>query len=170
MTRGDFILKWFFYVLALTPVLVLGLFLLPWFPIFGTIPVLLPVAAITVAVLEGPLAGAGYGLFVGVLADALIPGQAGGMTLALPLLGVAAGMAARYGVRQNLPGCLICSAGALVIIDLFRVLSFWVRGVAPLLRLLAVAVPEILWSLAFTPLVYLIYRWVFRRVPKATVL
>lgn len=170
MTRGDLILKWAFYALALTPVLVLGLFLLPWFPIFGTIPVLLPVAAITVAVLEGPVAGAGYGLFVGILSDAFIPGQTGAMTLALPVLGIAAGITVRYVLRQNLLGCLACSAGALVIIDLFRVLGFWIRNVAPLGKLLWVALPEIFWSLMFTPLIYLIYRWIFLRVPKATVL
>lgn len=170
MTRGDFILKWAIYALALTPILVLGLFLLPWFPIFGTVPVLLPAAAITVAVLEGPVAGAGYGLFVGVLSDAFIPGQTGTMTLALPILGIAAGIVVRYVLRQNLLGCLVCSAGALVVIDLFRVLSFRLRGVAPLGQLLWVALPEIFWSLLFTPLVYLVYRWVFRRVPQATVL
>ena len=170
MTRGDFILKWVLYALALTPVLVLGLYLLPWFPIFGTVPILLPVAAVTVAVLEGPLAGAGFGLFVGVLSDAFAPGLPGAMILALPLLGIGAGIAAKYGLRQNLLGCLICSAGALVVIDLFRVLSFLMRGMAALPVLLAVAGQEILWSLVFTPLVYLIFRWVFRRVPKASIL
>ena len=57
-----------------------------------------------------------------------------------------------------------------MIIDLFRVLGFCIRNVAPLGKLLWVALPEIVWSLMFTPLIYLIYRWIFLRVPKATVL
>lgn len=170
MTRRDHMIKWLAYVLALLPILVLDLFLLPWFPIFGTIPTLLPVAAVTVAVLEGPAAGAGFGLLVGVLSDALIPGTAGAMTLGLSLLGLAAGAAARYGVRQNFLGCLICSAGALTVIDLVRVIVSLLGGAAALPALLAVALPEIFWSLVFAPLIYAIFLWVFHRVPRASIL
>ena len=170
MTRSDHIIKWLMYTLALLPILVLGLYLLPWFPIFGTIPSLLPVAAITVAVLEGPAAGAGFGLFVGILSDALIPGFPGAMTLGLSLLGAMAGTAARYGLRQNLLGCLICSAGTLTVINLIRSAAFFLRGKAAPLDLLAVALPEILWSLVVTPLIYAIFRWVARRVPRASIL
>lgn len=170
MTRGDYIVKWLAYTLALLPILVLDLFLLPWFPIFGTIPTLLPVAAVTVAVLEGPAAGAGFGLFVGILSDAFIPGMPGAMTFGLALLGTAAGAAARYGVRQNLIGCLLCSAGALAIIDLIRVVFALLRGRASLPALLAVALPEIFWSLVFVPLIYAIFLWVFHRAPRASIL
>lgn len=170
MTRRDYMIKWLAYTLALLPVLVLGLFLLPWFPIFGTVPSLLPVAAVTVAVLEGPAAGAGFGLFVGVLYDAFIPGLPGTMTLGLSLLGMGAGAAARYGVRQNLLGCLLCSAGALVVIDLVRGAFLLLRGKASLPALLAVALPEILWSLVFVPLIYGIFLWVCHRVPRASIL
>lgn len=169
MTRRDFIIKWLAYVLALLPILALGLYLLPWFPIFGTVPTLLPVAAVTVAVLEGPAAGAGFGLLVGLLSDAFIPGLPGFMTLALPLLGMGAGATGRYGIRQNLFGCLLCSAGALAVIGLLRVAGGLLRGRAALPVLLRIALPEIFWSLLFAPLIYAIFLWVFHRVPKATV-
>lgn len=168
MTQRDFIIKWLLYALALLPVLALNLYILPWFPIFGIIPALLPVAAITVAVLEGPVAGAGFGLFVGILSDALIPGLPGAMTIGLSLLGMGAGATARYGLRQNLLGCLICSAGALVVIDLIRILASLLRAKASLLQLLAVVVPEIFWSLVFLPLIYGIFLWVYHRVPQAS--
>lgn len=170
MTRSDHIIKWVMYTLALLPILVLGLYLLPWFPIFGTIPTLLPVAAVTVAVLEGPSAGAGFGLFVGILSDALIPGLPGSMTLGLSLLGMGAGATARYGVRQDLIGCLLCSAGALAVIDLVRAAAFLLQRRAAPLELLQVALPELLWSLAFTLPIYGIFRWVHRRVPKPSLL
>ena len=170
MTRRDFLIKWLVYALALIPVLILTLFLFPRIPIRGIIPALLPVAAITVAVLEGPAGGAGFGLFVGILTDALIPGIPGTMTFALSLLGVCCGAAARYGVRQNLTGCLICTGSSLFFINLVRVIYLFLRGTAPLDTLLLTAAGEIFWSLVFLPVVYGIFLWVFHRVPKATVL
>ena len=62
MTRQDFILKWLFYALALLPVWWMDTFVLGRFPVLGVAPMLLPVAAVAVAVLEGALAGAGFGL------------------------------------------------------------------------------------------------------------
>lgn len=170
MTRRDFLIKWLVYVLALLPILILALYVLPRIPVFGTIPALLPIAAITVAVLEGPVGGAGFGLFVGILSDALIPGIPGTMTFALCFLGACAGAAARYGVRQNLVGCLICSTGAMFLINLIRVVYLLIRGTAPLGILLTTALAEIFWSLVFLPLIYGVFLWVFHRVPKATVL
>lgn len=170
MTRRDFLLKWLLYALGLLPILALELYILPQFPIFGIIPTLLPVAAITVAVLEGPVAGAGFGLFVGILSDALVPGLPGTMTFGLAFLGMCAGATARYGVRQNMLGCLVCSAGALLIIDLIRILSHLLRGKASLLALLAVALPEIFWSLVFLPLIYGVFLWIYHRVPKPSLL
>lgn len=170
MTRRDFFIKWLVYALALLPILIITLFLFPRIPMFGTVPALLPVAAITVAVLEGPVGGAGFGLFVGILADALIPGIPGAMTFALSLLGACSGAAARYGVHQNLIGCLICSGGSLFLINLVRVAYLFLRNTAPFGPLLLTAVGEIFWSLVFLPLVYGIFLWVFHRVPKATVL
>ena len=170
MTRRDFLIKWLVYTLALLPILILTLYVFPWIPIFGTIPALLPVAAITVAVLEGPVGGAGFGLFVGILSDALIPGIPGTMTFALCFLGACAGAAARYGVRQNMVGCLICSTGAMFMINLIRVIYLLLRDAAPLGILLSTSLAEVFWSLVFLPLIYGIFLWVFRRVPKTTVL
>lgn len=170
MTRRDLILKWLLYALGLLPIFALDLYVLPQFPIFGIIPTLLPVAAITVATLEGPVAGAGFGLFVGILSDALIPGTPGSMTVGLAFLGLCAGAAARYGVRQNMLGCLICSSGALALIALIRIFSHLLQGKAGLWPLLAVAVPEIFLSLIFLPLIYGIFYWIYQRVPKPSLI
>ncbi len=169
MTRRDFLLKWLLYALALLPVLVVGLYILPRYPLWGTIPALLPVAAIVVAVLEGHIGGAGFGLFVGMLYDAFIPGPPGAMTLGLSLLCLGAGALARYGVRQDLAGCLLCSAGALTILNLLRVVAILVQGRSGLLALLKIAGCEVFWSLLFTPLIYVLFRAVYRRVPQASV-
>lgn len=170
MTRRDFILKWLLYALALLPIVLLEIYVFPRLPIFGIIPTLLPVAAVTTAMLEGPVAGAGFGLFVGILSDAMTPGTPGFSIICLALLGYAAGAAARYGIRQNMLGCLICSAGALAVLGLLRIVYSLFRGVASFWRLLLVALPEIVLSLVFLPLIYGIFLWVFRRVPHASVL
>lgn len=167
MTRQDVIIKWLFYALALLPVWWLELFVLNRFPVLGVSPMLLPVAAVTVAVLEGAVPGAAFGLAVGVLCDAVYFGSWGGMTLGLCLIGWGAGAAAQYVLSRNFGGCLLCAAAALLSIDAVRVAAGLFTGLAPLPALLGVALPEILWSLCFTCLLYPWFSWVRRRVLKA---
>lgn len=167
MTRKDFLTKWLVYAVAFLPVWFLESYVLSRIKLFGVSPMLLPLAAVAVAVLEGGAAGGAFGLFVGAVCDAMYH-TGGAMTLGLTLLGAAAGITAQYRVRQNLVGCLICSAGALFLLDFCRVGWRLLAGVAPLGPLLRVAVPEILLSLCFVPLVYVIFRWVNRRTQFAT--
>ena len=169
MTTGNFYIKWGAYALAVLPVCFLDAVLLGWIPFAGASPIVLPLCAIMVAVMEGGLAGAGFGLLVGVLCDAVLYGGNGWWTLSLPILGAIAGIASRYGLRQNLVGCLLCSIFAIVVIDVLRIVHHLFYQVAPLSDLLAVAVPELLWSLLFVFPLYYLFRWVFHRVPKRTV-
>ena len=170
MTRQDFLIKWGVYALALLPVWFCEAFLLNRFPLFGVAPMLLPLAAIAVAVLEGTVAGAGFGLGVGILCDAVYFNPDGAMTVGLCLLGVGAGALSQYVVRQNLVGCLLCSLLALVCIDGVRILANLLTGAAALPVLLSLAGREIAWSMVFVLPVYALFLWVFRRVPKRTVL
>ena len=55
-------------------------------------------------------------------------------------------------------------------INLIRVIYLLLRDAAPLGILLSTSLAEIFWSLVFLPLIYGIFLWVFRRVPKTTVL
>lgn len=169
MTRADFLIKWGVYSLALLVVCLLELYVLSAFPIGGIIPMLLPQAAIALAVLEGPVGGAGFGLGVGLLFDA-VHGGLGGMTLGLAVLGMTVGVVARYVLQQNLISCLICAAGSLFFIAGTRVLLFAARGIGTLPTLLRVAGLELFWSLLLTIPVYFIFLWVYRRAPKRTVL
>lgn len=170
MTTKDFAIKWLVYALALLPVWFLQSFVLSRFPLFGVKPMLLPLAAVAVATLEGAAGGAGFGLAVGLLFDAAVPGFPGVWILVLTGIGLGAGLLARYVLRQDLVGCFLCSVMALAIIDLLRILVRLLTGAAPLEAMLSLAGRESIWSLCFVPPVYLIFRWVFNRVPKATVL
>ncbi|MEG2420888.1 MAG: rod shape-determining protein MreD, partial [Oscillospiraceae bacterium] len=107
----------------------------------------------------------GYGLFVGLIADAVYPGVAGGMTFGLTLAGAVSGGLAQYVLRQNYLSCLLCALATLLCMGTLRVASYLTRGAA-LGALLGVAVPEILWSLAFTLPVYGVYRLISDRVGR----
>lgn len=170
MTRQDFFIKWGVYALALLPVWFLELYVLNRFPVFGVTPMLLPLAAIAVAVLEGAVAGGGFGLAVGILCDAAYFNTDGAMTIGICVLGILAGVVAQYALRQDLVGCLLCSFVGLVLIDLVRMAARLLAWQTPVSAMLAVAVPEVLWSMVFVTPVYLLFRWVYRRVPKKTVL
>ena len=139
MTRQDFLIKWGVYALALVPVWFLELFVLNRFPLFGVAPMLLPLAAVCVAVLEGTTAGAGFGLFVGILCDAAYFNTDGAMTVGLCLIGVGAGALAQYVLRQNLVGCLLCSFAALALIDGVRIAARLLAGRGELAAMLGLA-------------------------------
>ena len=76
----------------------------------------------------------------------------------------ATGAAAQLALSQTLPGCLLCSAGVLGMIDAARILRALFVQMETLDVLLQVAASEILVSLCFTPVIYLLFRMVFRRV------
>lgn len=170
MTTKDFCVKWLAYALALLPVWFAETYVFSAVPLFGVKPMLLPLAAVAVATLEGATGGAGFGLAVGALMDAMLPGLPGGKILFMTLAALGAGLLSRYVLRQNLVGCFLCSVMALALLDLGRVALRLLTGAAPATVLLALAGKEILWSLCFAPLVYGLFLWVFNRVPKATVI
>ena len=77
---------------------------------------------------------------------------------------MATGGLSQYALSQSLPGCLLCSAGVLALLDGLRVARGLITNAAELPALLQVALPECLLSLAWTPLVYLLFRSIYRRV------
>ena len=91
MTRRDQIHKWFFYALGLFPIWVLDAYILNRLPVFGVIPMLLPLAVVSVAVLEGAYAGTGFGLAVGLLWELSYPGGFGALVFGMALAGMAVG-------------------------------------------------------------------------------
>ena len=164
MTRRDLIQKWAVYGLGLVPIWLLDACILPRYPLWGVVPMLLPLAAAAVAVLEGASAGTGFGLVVGLLWELAYPGGFGGLVLYMALAGMAMGAVSQYALSQSFLGCLICAAGALGLLELLRMARMLFINAAGLSELLQVAVPEFLWSLAWTPLVWLLFRAVYNRV------
>ena len=163
MTRQDQMYKWSIYALGLLPIWILDAYLLGRYPIMGVKPMLLMLAVVTVAVLEGALAGAGFGLAVGLLWALGYPSSPG-IIILLVLTGMAVGIIAQYALTQGFLGCLLCSAAALTVYACFHILWGLFSQLAPFSALMEVALKESLLTLPWTPLVYLIFRTIFRRV------
>lgn len=164
MTRRNLIHKWLVYALGLLLVWLLDAYILPRYPLWGITPMLLPSAVVAVSVLEGAYAGTGFGLGVGLLWELAYPGGFGGLVVAMALVGTVTGGAAQYILSQSLPGCLLCTVAVLAVLDGLRIAQGLITETATLPVLLQIAVPECLLSLAWTPVVYLLFRTIYRRV------
>lgn len=157
MRQSD-VLKWLKYALGTLAVWMAETLFLNRLPVFGVIPVLLPLAAVAVGLWEGELSGAVYGLCLGVFADAVYPGLPGGMTLGLCLVGWLTGAMSRFRVRQNLPGYLICAVGSMTALEGLRVLSAALSRLGGLPDLFSRAGRELACSLLYAVPVYLIFK------------
>lgn len=162
MTRQDFVKKWIFYGLALAIAAGLQGLVFARFRLMGTMPVLLPLALAALATLEGAAAGAGFGVAVGVV-SMYADGSGAWIILAASLGGLAVGLMAQYVLRQDFIGYIICSLGIYALRLAWCVLPRWLEQIAPLEVLLRVGVPELLWSLALSPVIYLLFRFMYRR-------
>ena len=167
MTTRDQIHKWLIYALGLFLVWVLDAQVLNRLPVLGTIPMLLPLAVVSVAVLEGAYAGAGFGMAVGLLWELAYPGGFGGLVFGMALAGMVTGAVSQYALSQSFLSCLLCSAGVLGVLDSLRILRILFLQVETLDVLLQIAVPEVALSLCWTPVVYWIFRRIYRRVGGA---
>lgn len=164
MTRNDWIQKWLTYGLGLLPIWLLDAYILPRYPVFGVLPMLLPLTVASVAVLEGSYAGAGFGLAVGLLWEATYPAGNGGFVFGMALGGMLSGSLSQYALSRSFLGCLFCSSGLLAALSGLRVCFALLNDDASLRALLAVALPELIFSLVWLPLVWLIFNVVYRRV------
>jgi hypothetical protein len=156
--------KWFLYAAALLPVCILDGAVFGRIDFLGIRPFLFPLAVSVVAIFEGITAGAGYGLYAGLLASLLGHGPKGSFIFLFSLLGLLVGYAFRYGIQQSFVACLIGSMGALAAFSFVRMIFHAIKDGASFFALCRISGPEFFWSLAFFPFVYGIYRLVFRRV------
>lgn len=165
MTRALNIQKWSVYVLCgLLPIWLLDAYILSRYPVGGLIPQLLPLTVVCVAVFEGGYAGAGFGLGTGLLWTLVYPGTQSIRILLLCLLGMLVGILAQYALQQSFPGYLLCCA------IVCGALNAWMVGVnllfhsAPFPVLLGVGIGETLLTLFWSPLVFVLFHRIFKKV------
>ncbi|MCL2747872.1 MAG: rod shape-determining protein MreD [Oscillospiraceae bacterium] len=158
------IFKWLSYVLFLTALAVIQTSLLPNLKLFGASPNLLPIAATMVAVLEGGVPGALFGLLAGLYCDAIIPKVDVLHTVYLFVSGLVIGQLVAALFKKNLVTAALCAIASLAVLDFFLMLLFFIvprrAGISSLLQ---VALPEILFSAILSPLVYGPIRWANKR-------
>ena len=138
--------------------------LLGRYPVMGSKPLLLILAVTAVSVLEGAVAGSRFGLAVGLVWVLGYADVSSGMILFLVCVGAVVGSAAQYALTEGFLGCLMCSAGALGVLECLHIFIGLFTRTAPLPVLLRVAGGELLWTLAWTPVVYPVFRLIFRKV------
>ena len=157
--------KWVFYGLAYTVLAVLQTTVVPNIVLLGVHPNLLPMAAAMVAVLEGGVPGAMFGLFAGIICDALYPTFEIIHMLFLFVSGYFIGRLVAALFRRNFVVCALSALISLTVLDfLLALLFFLIPGRAGSSVLYEVVLPEIALSALATPPVYGLLRLVHRKL------
>ena len=152
LTRRDLIWKWTAYGLVLVLVTLINYCVLNLLPL-GAVPVLIPVTAVAVGVLEGARSGAGFGLAAGLVMAAATHGSVAWIFL-LCLAGWVCGLLAMYVLRRDLVGYLLACLAVGLLYELGQVLPRLLSGGAGPAVLLRVAGLEYLWTMVFSLPVY----------------
>ncbi len=164
MTRQHHVQKWTVYSLALLLVLLVDCALLSQLSINGVCPILLPLAVVAVAVMEGSIPAALVGTIVGLIWVSGYGGGLGARIFFLTLAGLITGHVAQYLFRHSFWGYLLCSAGTLLALEIWQVgVRLFIRY-APFTQLVTIALTEFCYTICFAPLVYLLFQAVYRRV------
>ncbi|MDD4715996.1 MAG: rod shape-determining protein MreD [Oscillospiraceae bacterium] len=163
MPIRNWMIKWSVYSLALLLVYFLQTLVTDRILIFGVRPDLIPVAIAAVAVLEGGVGGAGFGLGAGLFSLAVFHSAGILALLIYPLAGALVGLLAEYVLQNTFLSCALCVLIFFTVLELWRILPPLIGGAA-FLPLLGIALPEFLYSLLFTLPVYALFRSVYKRV------
>lgn len=152
MTRRDAIFKWLSYSVVLFLVMLFNYYVFPFLPLMA-VPALPLEMAVAVGILEGPAAGAGFGIAAGLLLTAATHGSLFWIFLT-PLAGWVCGLVAMYILRRDFVGFFPCCLATAAIHEVLEVLPRLFRDVADLPVLLRVAGFELLWTVVFALPVY----------------
>lgn len=164
MTRENFMKKWLFYALGLLPIWMLDCYFLSRYPVYGTTPILLPLAVAAVATMEGQLPGGVFGMWVGFLWATTYPTDYALMIFLLTLFGYLAGTGVQYVLKKGFFGFFICSLSILLGVELCLALGHLLKGRANEVEVVTLAGKQIALTLLYSPLVYGIFRRIFALV------
>jgi len=148
--------------IAMYWLLIFGIYILqgivmPNLKIFGTMPLIFPVAVMCVALLEGSVSGGVFGLFSGIACDFSFNQPAVQFTLLLTVLGLCAGYMFDTVLSTATPAFVICTALSVMLCAIVQAFPLIVDGSADVLSALLVGIAQTLYSSLFTlPLYYLI--------------
>ncbi len=162
--RSEFYIKWLLYGAATFLMLLLQGFLLQYLRIFGVMPFLYPALAAVLSMYEGAFGGTVYSLVLGVLCDLTLPGPIPCFyTLVFPVAGLCAGLLSKSWLPAGLPCALAVSVVAFALTGGFHALLLAVSGKAAWAAAASTALRETGATLLFVPVVFLLFRKVYRK-------
>ena len=160
---NDTLKKWLLYILGgLIPVWIVDTVLLPRMG-FPLSPVLLPVCVVALSVLEGAFSGAQFGLAAGTLWALAYAGGSPGRIPLLTMMGMLSGVVSQYALRRSLSGCMLCTAGAVLLLEIRNLLGGLINDLAPAGAMLRTGMGEWFVTLLFTPAVYFLFHFLYRK-------
>ena len=160
---NDTLKKWLLYTLGgLLPVWLLDAVLLPRLDL-PLAPVLLPVCVVALSVLEGAFPGAQFGLGAGVVWALAYAGGVPGRIPLLTLIGMVCGVVSQYALRRSMWGCVLCTAGTVLLLEVLNVLGGLITDLAPMGALLLMGLGELLATMLCTPIVYFLFYHLYRK-------
>lgn len=162
------LIKWISYAVAFLLIFFFESCVFNRFPAFGAVPMLAPLVVTAVALFEGSLNGAFFGLAVGFFCSAVYYRSGLMMIPVFTIIGVGAGATRKQKIGRSLLGCAICGLGALALLELCHMASGLLFHGTPLSTLAQVALPELAYSMLFLIPIYLLIRTVYRRVRTDT--
>lgn len=157
------LIKWTSYALAFLLVFFFECCVLNRFPLSGAIPNLSLLVVVAVALFEGSINGAIFGLAIGFFCSAVYYRSGLMMIPIYTIIGACAGATRKEKIGRSLLGCAVCSLGGLIFLEVCQVLRFFLGGTA-LSVLAALALPEALYSLPFLIPIYFLVHAVYKRV------
>ena len=151
------------YTLFLLTVYVFQGELFPHFPVYGFVPVLLPIAVVGTALFEGSVHGGVFGLFAGMLCDTAFNQPTIVLTVVFAVIGIAMGIASENVITKGFPSFLIGCFAALVLTAITQMFTLLFFDRVPVQILLVTAAIQTVYSMIFTLPMYYISRVLGRK-------
>lgn len=119
----------------------------------GVRAMFIPVAVVCVALFEGGVWGAMFGLAAGFFTDMGFAENTILFTVLFPVVGYAVGVLGKYSMRKAFITALVLSTAALLLAALGQMFPFFFRG-TNVWAVLRTGFLQLLWSLPFVPVIY----------------
>lgn len=156
--------KWASYAGAFLVVLFFECCVMNRFPAFHATPILSPLVVTAVALFEGPVNGALFGLAAGFFCSAVYYRFGLTMIPVFTLIGALTGGTRQQRIGRSLLGCAICGLGGLVLLELCRMLAGRALHGERFSAMGRIALPELIYSMVFLVPIYLLVRTVYHKV------
>lgn len=134
----------------------------PRLPVFGSVPLLLPMAVVGIAIYGGRISGGAFGLLAGMLCDLSFNQPTIQFTLILTFLGLFIGYLSDTVIVTGFPSYIVCSLGVLLVSGFFQAFRPLFFESAPFRPLLSIGLRQTVVSLLFVIPMYYLNRFVSR--------